>query len=43
MIDHEGIRRTLEIEAENGVTINEKIINAKMVEEPKRELPRPSG
>ncbi len=46
MIDHEGIRRTLEVEAENGVALKineaEKIINAKMVEEAKRELPGPS-
>jgi NitT/TauT family transport system substrate-binding protein len=46
MIDYDGIRRTLELEGESGVTLKiteaEKIINSKMVEEAKRELPESS-
>jgi NitT/TauT family transport system substrate-binding protein len=46
MIDYDGIRRTLELEAESGVALKiteiERIINPKMVEEAKRELPEPS-
>jgi hypothetical protein len=42
MIDHEGIRRTLEVELESGVALKIRepnaLINSRMVEEAKKEL-----